>query len=75
MEHKYYPEVYQAIDSVEAMDEAALLFQLDTLFGRDKLPAGYSLEQLRAEAIRQTRIEFLNAAHPSYRLHFELLNK
>jgi hypothetical protein len=72
-EPKYHPGYQQARDAVEVMDEAALLSQIDALFGRDRLPGNYTIEQLRAEARRQTALDWLNPLHENYQTMIRLL--
>lgn len=57
----YYHEGYndaRAWVMDDARTEAELLASLDTLYGRDNLPEDYTLEELRMEALDQTRQDF-----------------
>jgi len=73
----YYNEVYRAIDwcYAESTTEAELLAHLDALYGRGRLPAGYTLIQLRSEASRQSMIDHLDSQHPDYEKHRGILER
>lgn len=58
-ESMYYPGFQEAKDSVYKMSEQQLLDHIDGLYGRENLPEDYTLEELRLEAIEQTRKDFL----------------
>lgn len=65
----YYHEGYneaRAWVMDDARTEADLLTSLDTLYGRDNLPEGYTLEELRMEALDQTRRDFTDYSSPEY---------
>jgi hypothetical protein len=56
-----------AVDFVMDADGIDLLDYIDNLQGRDRLRDRYTLEELRAEVLRQCSIDWLNSAHPNYR--------
>lgn len=58
-ESRYYPGYQEANYVVQKMSEQELLDHIDGLYGRDNLPENYTLEDLRREAIEQTRKDFL----------------
>lgn len=58
-ESRYYDGYQEANYVVQKMSEQELLDHIDGLEGRDNLPKNYTLEQLRQEAIEQTRKDFL----------------
>jgi hypothetical protein len=62
----YFPEVQKVVMRVQCMNREQLLEQLDVLFGRSRLSEDCSLATLRAEAIRQVLLDFLNPEHPDY---------
>ena len=62
----YYPGYSQAIAKMQTADLDELLAQIDALFGRDNLRYGATIEEVRAEAIRQTREEFTDRNSPEY---------
>jgi len=64
----YFEGYDKAKAEVAKMDEAALLEQIDTLFGRDNLPENYTLEELRAEAQDQTRRDFTDTSSKEYEM-------
>lgn len=54
-----YHEGYQAaVNRALALDEAGLYRILDDLYGRDDLPEDPTVEDVRAEALRQLADEF-----------------
>ena len=62
----YHPGLSEAIGVLMTADLDRLLDQIDSLFGRDNLQYGATLEEVRAEAIRQTREEFTDRSSPEY---------
>lgn len=55
--HEGYNEARQWVMAPERTEEE-LLGTLDSLYGRDELPEGYTLEDVRMEALDQTRRDF-----------------
>lgn len=64
-----------ALDYVSNLDQQGLLEQIDCLYGRDRLPEGYTVDQLKHEAIRQTRLDWLNSQCPDYHMYREMLER
>ena len=64
----YYEGYEKAKNEVLQMDEESLLAQIDALFGRDNLPCNYSLEELRREALEQTRRDWTDTSSREYEL-------
>lgn len=63
----YHYEGYsEAVQSVMKMSEPELLRYLDDLYGRDRLPENASLEEIRAEALRQCDEEFTDTQSHEY---------
>jgi hypothetical protein len=62
----YYPGYSEARENVAKMSEPELLRLLDDLFGRDNMPDGATLEEIRAEAFRQLREEWMDRSSPEY---------
>ncbi len=62
----YYPGYQKARDEVLKMDEEDLLCQIDALYGRDNLPDDYTIEELRSEALAQTRREWTDTSSNEY---------
>lgn len=63
----HYPDYLEAMRNVRDMTtENDLLGVLDTLYGRDNLEYGASIEDLRAEALRQTEREFTDTSSEEY---------
>lgn len=65
---KRFFEGYHAVEYevLNNMNKDQLLDQLDALQGRDRLPVGFSDDQLKAEALRQVRLDWLNPDHEHY---------
>lgn len=64
----YYEGYDKARTAVANMDEAALLSQLDALYGRDNLADDYTLEELRNEVYAQVKREFTDTSSKEYEL-------
>ena len=64
----YYPGLSEALRQLKNADADRLYQQLDALFGRDNLPEDPTVEDVRNEAIRQTRIEFTDTSSTEYEL-------
>jgi hypothetical protein len=65
----YYHEGYneaRAWVTDESRTEEELLEQLDTLCGRENLSEGYTMEELRLEALDQTARDFTDYSSPQY---------
>ena len=56
----------KAMIAVQQMSRDELLEHIDYLYGRDRLRQNFTLTELRQEAYRQTRLDFLNAEAPNY---------
>ena len=56
----------KAFDYVWGLNEKGLLEQIDALYGRDRLSKDYTSDELRQEAYRQTKLDWLNPSHPAY---------
>ena len=54
---KYYEGTHESLESVKHMSEESLWTQIDGLYGRDNLPDDPTIEQLRNEALRQTKLD------------------
>ncbi len=74
-EPMYFPEIRAALWAVENMTQDQLYAHLDILYGREHLPENPIIEQVRKEAVRQTRLDFLNSQHPDYETHRILLER
>ena len=62
----YFQGYQNALDHVSVATEQELLEQIDALYGRSYLPKDFTLDQLRAEAMRQTRLDWLDQANENY---------
>ena len=62
----YFPGYREAMDAVAKMTADELLAQLDALYGRDNLPEGYSIDQLRLEAYEQVKRDFTDTSSEEY---------
>lgn len=56
---RYFPGLNEALADVKNMDLDCLLGHIDRLYGRDNLQYGASVEDVREEALAQTRRDFL----------------
>lgn len=65
--HEGYNEARAWVMSPERTEEE-LLGVLDTLYGRDGLPEDYTLEELRLQALEQTRQDFTDYSSKEYEL-------
>ena len=63
---KYYKGFDEARRAVEQMSVEQLLAQVDALYGRERLKPPYTLDQLRAEALRQTRLDWLDPSDSNF---------
>lgn len=69
----YFEGFAEARESVRNMSEKELYAQIDALYGRDNLPENPTLDELRFEALEQTRRDFRNAADPGWdRINFHV---
>ena len=64
----YFPGIEKAIEAVNQMTEDELLNHIDGLYGRDNLPGNYTLDELRHEAIIQTKEDFTDKTSREYEL-------
>ena len=62
----YYPGYAEAMEKVRQMDRDQLLRQIDSLYGRDNLKFGDGIDEIREEALRQTREEFTDKHSDEY---------
>lgn len=70
---KYLEGYSKALDAVQGMTQEELIEQLGALWGTGKLKFGASLEDIRREAIRQTKLDFLDASADDYRQSQKML--
>jgi hypothetical protein len=64
----YHPGVNDAVARVEKMSRAELLAHIDRLYGRDNLRFEATDDDIRAEAIEQTRRDFTNCSDPGWEM-------
>jgi hypothetical protein len=64
----YHPGLFAALAAVDRMDREQCLRQIDALYGRDEIDEDATLDELRFEASRQTRLEFRNNASPDWEI-------
>jgi hypothetical protein len=58
MERRFYEGYQEARDLVYKMNEDQLLEHIDSLYGRENLPELFNIDDLRNEALEQTRLEY-----------------
>lgn len=73
MNRPYYDGHQNALSAVNRMNITELYFHIDGLYGRDRLSANPSLDELRSEAIRQTNLDWLDPAGDNYQMLYRLL--
>lgn len=64
----YHDGYFEARQAAQEANEEYLLSVLDTLFGRDNLLEGYSLEELRNEALSQIARDFADYTSQEYEM-------
>lgn len=69
----YFEGYEQAIAAVGAMNEQQLLAQIDALYGRSRLGDPYTLVELKIEAVRQTKLDWLNPQNSNYNMVMRIL--
>lgn len=62
----YYEGYQEARWEVLSMTSQELLEHIDGLYGRENLPKDYTIEELRAEALRQTKQDFTDVSSKEY---------
>lgn len=70
---KYLPGYSKAIQAVGMMDREALIEHMSHLWGTDHLHTNASLEEIRHEAVRQTKLDFLDATADDYKQSQKML--
>lgn len=63
---KFYPGFYDVLEELDTLSENELLDQLDALDGRSKLSRHYSIDELKHEVKRQTKLDWLDSSDPRY---------
>ena len=62
----YFEGYMKARDIVLHMSEEEMLAHIDGLYGRSNLSSNYSLEDLRREALKQTKRDWTDTSSPEY---------
>jgi len=62
----YFEGYMKAVDIVLHMSKEELLSHIDGLYGRNNLSRDYSLDELRREALEQTRRDWTDTSSPEY---------
>lgn len=70
---KYLPGISDALAAVAQMDRDQLVEHMRALYGTNNLKFEATMDEIRAEAARQTRLEFLNPEHVDFREHRKAL--
>ena len=70
---KYLPGYSKAIEAVGTMDREALVEHMSHLWGTERLSFDASLEDIRREAVRQTKLDFLDATAEDYKQSRKML--
>jgi hypothetical protein len=63
----YFQGYAEAHEQVQRMSRDELLRHIDSLYGRDNLPDDFTDDDLRHEALAQTRRDFTDTTSSEYR--------
>jgi hypothetical protein len=64
----YFEGYNEALRWLSEASVSAMLGLIDSLYGRNKLSQGFSVDELRFEATRQMKLDWLNQNNESYHM-------